>query len=317
MPIWKQALLRRYHAPAGDDGSDTGGTDVLDRGDNFVADEDDVDPEDPDKEVKAEEKSEEEEKEEPKAKKGAAIPLDRHKQILEKEREARAELERKLAGYQKSQEVVNINDDLTKMEDRVLAMEKQYNKLLADGEIDKASELMSLIRRAEREIVESKADWKIQASVTQATETARYNIALERIEEAYPALNPDAEEYDAEILTDVADMKAMYQQRGMTPTQALQKAVKKILGQDTSRQERATEVAPRVSEKDIAAERKKAAVSKTTDALKRTPPSTRDVGLDSDKAGGKLTPKDIMKMDQDEFAKLSESDLRKMRGDDI
>lgn len=324
-------------APAGDDGADAGGTGVLDRGDDFTpTDEDDVNPENPDKgatdakslknpfddktEPKAEEKAGEKEEEEsddkPKGK-GKAIPLDRHKQILEREREQRAELERKLAQYQQGQKVADINEDLTKMEDKVLAMEKQYNKLLADGEVDKAAELMSQIRRAEREIVQMQADLKIQASVVQATEAARYNIALERIEEAYPQLNPDAEEYDQDLLMDVADMKQMYQQRGMTPTEALQKAVKRIVGQEGRVQKQATEVTPRVSEKDVAAERKKAAVAKTVDAISRTPPNTANLGLDSDKAGGMLTAKKVMSMSQDEFAKLTEEDLRKLRGDDI
>ena len=321
-------------APAGD-GDDLGGDlTTTDRGDDFVpTDDDDLDPEDPDKGAKKpaaaseedKDKDEDEDKEEkeegdeeekkPKGK-TKAIPLDRHKQILEKEREQRAELERKLAQYQQGQRVADINEDLTKMEDKVLSMEKQYNKLLADGEVDKAAELMSQIRRAEREIVQMQADMKIQASVAQATETARYNIALERVEEAYPQLNPDSDEYDEDLLADVADMKAMYQQRGMTPTDALQKAVKRILGQTTKRQEQATEVTPRVNEKDIAAERKKQAVARTADATKRQPPNTRDVGLDSDKAGMSLTPKDIMSMSQEDFAKLDEKALAKLRGDE-
>lgn len=320
-------------APA-DDGSDLGGAEPLDRGDDFTpTDDDDIDQEDPDKEVKKpakaakaeeegvveeEDKEEEEEKKEEKPKgKAKAIPLDRHKQILEKEREARAELERKLAAYQQGQKVADINEDLTKMEDKVLAMEKQYNKLLADGEIEKASELMSQIRRAEREIVQLQSDMKIQASVAQATESARYNIALERVEEAYPMLNPDSDEFDSELLADVADMKAMYQQRGMTPTEALQKAVKRIVGQTSRTQQQATEVTPRVSEKDIAAERKKQAVAKTADATKRQPPSMKDVGMDSDKAGATLSPKDVMRMSQDDFMKLTEEQLAKLRGDTI
>ena len=159
MVKWKQALLGRYQAPSTKDGDDLGG----DRGDAVLTpDEDDVDPENPDKgekdlkdpfakedekEETADDKTDEKADEKDKAK-GKAIPLDRHKQILEREREARAELERKLSQYQQGQKVADINEDLTKMEDKVLAMEKQYNKLLADGEIERASELMGKIRVA-------------------------------------------------------------------------------------------------------------------------------------------------------------------------
>lgn len=330
MVKWKQALLGRYQAPSTKDGDDLGG----DRGDAVLTpdeDEDDVDPENPDKgekdlkdpfakedekEETADDKTGEKADEKDKAK-GKAIPLDRHKQILEREREARAELERKLSQYQQGQKVADINEDLTKMEDKVLAMEKQYNKLLADGEIERASELMGKIRRAEREIVQTQADMKIQASVAHATEAARYNIALERVEEAYPQLNPDSDEFDKDLLADVADMKQMYQQRGQTPTAALQAAVRRLLGQDTRSQQQATEVAPRVSDKDVAAERKKQAVAKTVAAVGSTPPNTANIGMDSDRAGGQLTAKKIMDMNQDEFAKLDEAQLAKLRGDTV
>lgn len=319
----------RLMRPMGDDGGDSGGgTATLDRGDDFIGnDEDDIDPDNPDGDLKNpfedkadpkdEAKDEDEEKDDedkPKGKKDSRIPLNRHKEILARERAQREALEQKLANYEKGQQVAQTNEELTKMEDGILAMEKQYNKLLADGEVEKASELMTKIRQSERAIVETKAEMRAQAAEIRARESARYDIVLERIEESYPQLNPDSDEYDKETMADVADLKQVYQNRGMTPTKALQAAVKKLLGAEDRSQKTATEVAPRVTEKDVAAERKKAAVSKTADALKRTPPSTRDIGMDSDKAG-RLSPKDIMSMSQEDFAKLGEEELARMRGD--
>lgn len=347
MNLSKQALLRRLHRPAGDDGSDTGGTETVDRGDDFTptGDDDDLDPDNPDKgsDGKATEKSslrsdkgapkdgdksdddkdgekdgeKDDDKEETKGRrKDTRIPLSRHQQLLERERAARQAAEQQLAKFQHGQKVASINEDLTKQEDKILAMEKSYNKLMADGETDKAAELMSQIRRAEREIVEAKAEMRTAAAVAQATETARYNIALERVEEAYPQLNPDSDEFDEELLGDVADLKAVYERRGDTPTSALQKAVKKLVKVEGRAQEDATEVKPRVTEKDIAAERRKQAVGKTTDAVRRQPPDTSVTGMDSDKAG-RLTPKDILDMTQDDFAKLTDKELAKLRGDEL
>ena len=37
--------------------------------------------------------------------------------------------------------------------------------------------------------------------------------------------------------------------------------------------------------------------------------------MDSDKAGGGLSPKDVMSMSQEEFAKLTEDQLSRLRGD--
>lgn len=277
-----RAMMARYMKPAGDDGSDTGGTDVslADRGDDFVATDDDASEapakaakpdesalknpfEDGEEDEDAEGEGEDAEAEAAKAKnKNARIPLNRHKEILAKERQQREALEQRLAQYERGQQVAQTNEELTSLEDSILAMERKYNSLLADGEIEQATALMSKIRQTERQIVETKAEMRSQAAEVRARESARYDIALERIEESYPELNPDDDAYDKELVVDVIDLKAVYQGRGMPPTKALQAAVKKLLGQDTRAQRNATDVTPRVTDQDIAAERKKGAVQK-------------------------------------------------------
>lgn len=327
-PLLKK-LLSRYMAPAGDDGSDTGGTDVIDRGDDFVSTEDepaakpapapkaadsddDVDPEDPDADPEAEEETKAEKKQ-----REQRIPLSRHKDLLEKERAKRADLERQLSQFQRGTEVASLNQDITQAEESILAMEKQYNALLGEGELDKAAALMSKIRQAERSIGDAKNDMKIAAAEARATERARYNVALERIEAAYPSLNEDHADYDEGLMEDVIDLKGAYERKGLTPTAAMQKAVDKLLGTSTKKQEAAIDTTPRVADKDVAAERKKDAVKKTLDAVGKTPPSTTKVGMDSDKAGGSLTAKDVMKLSQDDFRKLPDDVLARMRGDEL
>lgn len=260
---------------------------------------------------------EEEVKEEPK-KKDSRIPLSRHKEILEKEREQRAALERQLAQYQNGQQVANVNEEITALENNVLKLEKEYASLLTDGEIDKATAVMQQIRKAERDMAESKSDMKIHAAEIRATERARYNTALERVEAAFPTLNPDHEDYDEAAMAEVADLKSAYEMKGLTPTAALQKAVKMIVEPRTTRQEVATNSNPRVSDKDVAAERKKGAVEKTVKAVAKTPPSLSRVGLDGDKLGGGADSAEaVMRMSQKEFAQLSDEALARMRGDDL
>ncbi|WP_088132911.1 MULTISPECIES: hypothetical protein [unclassified Acidovorax] len=324
-----QKLLSRYMAPAGDDGSDTGGSGVTDRGDDFVSTEDepapaakptpsaadsddDIDPEDPDADPEAEEETKAEKKQ-----REQRIPLSRHKDLLEKERAKRADLERQLSQFQRGTEVASLNQDITQAEESILAMEKQYNALLGEGELDKAAALMSKIRQAERSIGDAKNDMKIAAAEARATERARYNVALERIEAAYPSLNEDHADYDEGLMEDVIDLKGAYERKGLTPTAAMQKAVDKLLGTSTKKQEAAIDTTPRVADKDVAAERKKDAVKKTLDAVGKTPPSTTKVGMDSDKAGGSLTAKDVMKLSQDDFRKLPDDVLARMRGDEL
>ena len=302
--------------------SDTGGTDRGDNlpEDNVVADVEDVKDDPKVKELKEEIDTEAEEAkdEEPKAKKDSRIPLSRHKEILEKEREQRASLERQLAQYQNGQQVANVNEEITALENSVLKLEKEYANLLTDGEIDKATAVMQQIRKAERDMAESKSDMKIHAAEIRATERARYSTALERVEAAFPTLNPDHDDYDEAAMAEVADLKSAYEMKGLTPTAALQKAVKMIVEPRTTRQEVATSSNPRVGEKDIAAERKKDAVEKTVKAVGKTPPSLSRVGLDGDKLGGGANSAEaVMKMSQREFAQLSEESLAKMRGDDL
>lgn len=283
---------------------------TLDRGDEH-----DVDPDNPDGELPpAKEESKQEDTE---AKKDSRIPLSRHKEILEKERAQRAELEAKVAQYEKGQKVAVFNEDITAIEGEIAKLDKEYLKLLADGELDKAADLQAKMRYMERQASEAKSDMKVAAAVAQATESARYNMVLERIEAAYPVLNPDADEYDETLMKRVVKMHNANQRAGMPPAASLQDAVAFVLGDpDNKAQERAVTVAPRVTQADVAAERKKLAVGKALDASKRTPPSTSRVGMDSDKAG-MLTSKDIMKMSQDDFAKLPEDVLSRMRGDEL
>lgn len=313
----------RLYAPE----PDAGGTDtaVIDRGDDL-----DIDPENPDadlpvvepkkdpkvQELEAELEAEDEPVDD--KKKNARIPLARHEAVLNKEREKRVELERQLAQFQKGGEIAELNVQLNAAESEIAKLDTEYNDLLTDGENAKAAAVMAKIRVMERQMAEVKSDQKIQAMEIRATERARYNTTLERIEASYPSLNPDHEDYNDETMGEVAELKSAYELKGLTPTAALQKAVKYVVGAETRKQEAATEVTPNVTEKDVAAERKKDAVAKTTKAVAKTPPSLSRTGLDSDKLGGGAdSASAVMRMSQKEFAQLSDSVLAKLRGDEL
>jgi hypothetical protein len=260
--------------------------------------------------------------------KDTRIPVSRHKEILDKERAARADVERKLAAYEKGSEVGAINADIKKDEDQVLVLDKEYSKLITDGEHEKAAGVMREIRTLERGIADRKADMKAAAAYSQAVEKTRYDTVVERLEMAYPLLNPDDELHDPERTQDVLDLAATYRaRRGMTPAEAIQKAAKTLLGQSTKKQEAATTVLPRADKEEaeeLAAkalkeeERKKAQVKKNLEASRTQAPDTSRAGMDADRAGGgTVTGKDIMKMNYDEFSKLDEKTLSEARGDNF
>jgi hypothetical protein len=266
----------------------------------------------------AENDAEKGEKGEESAKKGkdSRIPLARHKDLLEKERERRAALEAELARYRQGADLARTNDEIDKAETKLVELETRYTKLLADGEIDQATGLMREIRTAERGISEQKTAFQVQAAETRAVERVRYDTVVERLEQAYPQLNPDSDAFDQDQVQDVLDLKETYERRGMTPSSALQKAVSKTFGAETGKQDKAVNVTPRVDPAQVAATRKEQATKAAIDAAKRQPASTRDVGLDSDRVGA-LTAKSAMGMNQDQFAKLTDDQLSAMRGDQL
>lgn len=327
-------MFRRFMRPADDEGSTGGG--ATDYGNDFTPTDDDAagaeasplrEAAEPTAEEKAlitgedgegegEEGEGEEGEDKPKGK-GGRIPLSRHEKILAKERERRQELEQQLTQFQRGNEVAKVNTDITAAETRVIELEKKYHAALGDGDIDEAQKLMREIRVLDRDISDLKADMKSAAAESRAVERVRYSVALERVEEAYPELNQDHEDYNPELTQDVVDLKATYEGRGLTPTAALQKAVKRLMGTEGRDQKVATEVTPRVNASEVAAARKKDAVGKVLDATNRQPPGSRNVGLNSDALGGGLNAKDVMRMGHDDFVKLSEDALSKMRGDEV
>jgi hypothetical protein len=256
-------ILQRYRAPAGD--ADGGGGAADDRGDDFVSTDDDADDKvgddkagdaakdddkdkddaddkekdgDDDKDDAKDAKEAKADKDDKGTKKDNRVPLSRHKEILAKEREAREEAERKLAQYQGGDRVAATNERITKTEEKILGLDKEYTKLLTDGEHEKAAEKRREIRTLENEVIELKSDMKASVASAQAVEKMRYDITVERLEAAYPVLNPDHEEHDADAAQDVMDLASTYRaRRGMTPSQAIQKAAEKLLGVATKKQE--------------------------------------------------------------------------------
>ena len=265
------------------------------------------------------------------ARKDKRIPLSRHTAILQKEREARQEVERQLAETRAGKTIAATNEVIAQNEAKIIELEKEYAQLITDGKGAEAATKMGEIRKLDRAVSEARSDFKIQAAEANAVERTRYGIALERIEEANPKLNPDHDDFDETLQDEVADLAAAYRTRGMTATQALQKAVKLLVEPTTKRQQAAVDTSPRVNADDLSEEDKKAAAAaeetkkkreadarkKAAETIAKTPASTTKTGLNSDAAGGGLDAKSVMNMGQDDFNKLPEEALSRLRGDTL
>lgn len=316
MTFTKLALLRRYHRPA-DDGTDLPGT--ADYGDDFTPTDDDADAartargadaddagsasgrkdgadgeggEDADEGeplraaaddlAAKDEGANKESTGTPRTGKGKFIPLERHEKLLKKERARREELEAQLQQSRAGREMAAANETLSQIEDELTAMEEKYNDLLAEGDTKAATRMMTEIRRKNAELNAATIAQRDAEIMARAVEKVRYDEALDRIERAYPQLDPDSEEYDEDVYQDVVDLMQAGQRRGLSATKALQRAVDRVLGADTSAQKRATTTTPRVSEEDVAAQRRGEAVKRNLDAARRQPPATHRAGAGND-----------------------------------
>lgn len=272
------------------------------------------------------EEPEAEEEEQPRDEKGrfdkkeARIPKSRFDEQVGKEREAReaaehraAEAERRLNEQLAQQKQ---SADVEAMETKVSEMEKEYNKLLLDGEVDKATEVMSQIRKMERQISTIEVEQRTTQRTTQILESERVALAVAQAESAYPQLNPESAEFDEQIVNFVlAEQQRLIKTQGFAPSRALQKAADSVMERFAPVEKPAAEYQKGLG-KAAAADRKAEAVSRNIAAAKAQPAALSNVGMDSDKAGGGGLP-DITKMSQEEFAALPESVKARMRGDDV
>lgn len=337
---WK---FNRYQAPA-DDGMGGGASD---RGDDFTptgadadpaakaevvvteddlakapkakavadapADEPDIDPDNPDADP---------EDKPAKGKKDSRIPLARHLEILAKERERSAALERQLQGTRQGEALAATNEQIATAESSLLTMEADYTQMVVDGKSEKAAAKMTEIRRLERSINEARSTHAIQVAEGRAYERVRYDTTVERLEAAYPQLNQDHDSFDADLMAEVVELRDGYVATGKySRAEAIQKAAKTLAGTATTRQIAAVETDVRVDKdavaKSAAAERAATQRAKNGKVAATQPPLNTAVGIDHDKLGGKVTGAAVMKMPQEAFAKLDEATLSSLRGDDF
>lgn len=327
-------------APA-DDGSSAGG--AADRGDDFVSTGDDAPPKaEPAAKAEAEpaakteaaasegegeggeHKDEGLRAEDKRSKKDSRIPLSRHEQILARERARSEDLARQLAQAETAKQTTATHTAVAEAETALAKMEQEYAELIADNKSSEAAAKMAEIRKMERGIITQQNALDLAAVEARAVETVRYSTTLERIEAAFPILNEDHADYDKAVVAEVLDLKASFEARGYSRSVALQRAVKYVVGEPkTTRQEAAVEAEVRVDKDEVAKvakdlnARKEDGVRRNIDAALKTPPSAAKIGLDSDKAGGSLNAANAIKLPYNEFVKLDDATLARMRGDEL
>ena len=336
----RQLISRGYWAPAGDDGAAGGGgagggddknppadrgddvkspLDSAGKGDKLDPDGDDKpkDKADPDKEG---EETEEEKAERLKAEEAAEkakrirIPKSRFDEALGKAKQREAalleEIEKLKGGQQASataKAVREMRDDIEKLQDK-------YEDLILDGKKDEARKVRRHVEALRDELSEYQTSTKSEAARRAAIDEMSYNAQLAGYEAKYPALNPEHEDFDEDKTDEVASLLNAFVKAGQKRDAALAKAIKYVLGAPPT----AGKGGDDDKSKELADHRAAEARKKAADANKKQPPDGKNVGLDSDKAGGgKGGDVDVLRLSQDKFAKLDEETKAKLRGDEL
>ena len=338
----RQLISRGYWAPAGDDGAAGGGgaddkNPPVDRGDDFkspldsAGKGDKLDPDEDDKpkdkgdkadgkaddanggEETDEEKAERERLEaEEEKKRRIRIPKSRFDEAQAKARQREQtlldEIEKLKGGHQAAATTKAVSEMRTKIDE----LQDKYEDLILDGKKDEARKVRRQVDAMRDELNEYQTSTKSEAARRAAIDEMSYNAQLAGYEAKYPALNPEHADFDEDKTDEVATLLNAFVKSGQKRADALAKAVKYVLGAPSSgKADDGDDKSKEAAEKRAADARKKAA-----DANKRQPPDGKNVGLDSDKAGGgKGGDVDVLRLSQDKFAKLDEETKAKLRGD--
>lgn len=333
----RQLISRGYWAPAGDDGAAAGGGGVADRGDDFKSplddagkDGDKLGPDDKNGggdgggDGKADLDKEGEETEEEKAerlrleaeeekKKRIRIPKSRFDEALGKAKQREQalldEIEKLKGGQQASATAKAVKDMRTEID----KLQDKYEDLILDGKKDEARKVRRQVEELRDELSEYQTNTKSEAARKAAIDEMSYNAQLAGYEAKYPALNPEHEDFDEDKTDEVATLLNAFVKAGQKRADALAKAVKYVLGAPPA----AGKGGDDDKAKELADQRAAEARKKAADANKKQPPNAKDVGLDSDKGGGKGGDVDVLRLSQDKFAKLDEETKAKLRGDSI
>lgn len=261
----------------------------------------------------AEEKAEREKEEAAEAqKKRVRIPLERHEKMLDAARRREEALNNRIAELEKKTEAPR-KDVLGEMKTRIAELQDKYEAHVFEGEKAEAKAVRAELEALREQYTDAKVSAVGNAARLQTIDQLKYDAALAKAEADHPAINPDHDSFDEEKMTEVAELLATFQARGLTRHAALEKAVKYALGAPKGRDKAGEDTAAQA----LAERRAQEARAKAAEAAKRQPPDNKGVGKDNDKAGGGKGEINVMKLSQEAFAKLDEEFLAKHRGDTL
>lgn len=244
--------------------------------------------------------------------KSATVPHARFNEVnesLKEERKRRLELEEELARARGSAPAKKEEDPKPKAFDYDEA-EDRYNQAILEGDADAAKAIRREIRAAERKEIEEAAQQRAEAlyqqraqEAAQRQQQAALPAVLKESYEKFPFLDYQGSEPNMDAIEEVVALRDHYIAKGEPMAKALARAVDKV--------------GPRYAEPVSVDKAPKKGVTLTTEQIDRnlkreraTPPLTPGVG----ERGAAF---DVANMSEDDYAKLSAEEKKRLRGDFI
>lgn len=225
----------------------------------------------------------------------------RRRELEQSNQQLMAELQRF-----KQQMDANVNN---KPDDFQLGEEvgKKANELfqaIGDENLDQASQIFNDILKETARTAADRAlqniDTKIEQGTTRHTTAMSVQETIESLKQQYPQLDDSNDDsFDQDAVDETLLYQRYYIDKGYNPANALRMAADRIVGQSTQ------VTAP------TRATPKKRSVKETTDLANAQPPKT--TGLTN--TAPKAREVDLMTMPLDDFEKLTQAELAKLRGD--
>jgi hypothetical protein len=248
--------------------------------------------------------------------KGHMIPKTRFDQAVGKER-SRAEIaEAELNKYRQRDQMMSDSENFEAAQAKVKELLGQHSSLLADGELEKASDVMEAVLQLRDDMQNVRMARQADNARNSAKIEVEYDRVVEQLETAYPEINPDDDAFDQSIVANVQAMvTGIMQTEGKNPAEALVKATDILL--KPLKDAKGETLRDKPSEEAIqqGMRRQQAQIDKNLEAAERQPPSTAEVGQDHDKTGGALDAEMVANMSWEEFVNIPDEELAKMRGD--
>ena len=250
--------------------------------------------------------------------KGPMVPQSRMKEAVGKERGRADKAEAALKQYQereKQQEEAADHEAAMAKQKELL---KQHASQLADGELEKAADTMEEILQLRDDMQTAKMARQADNARNSAKIEVQYDQTVERLEKEYPEINPDSDDFDQDAVRRVQAMvTGLMQSEGKNPAEALQEATDILLKPAKDAKKESLREKPNEEAAEAGLRRKQAQIDKNLEAADKQPPKTDDVGQDHDATGGPMDIAAVRAMSFEEFAKLPDDELAKMRGDFI